>query len=558
MSVKQENSLRNDLQTHPRRLLVLVGMAVAFLLVFSFAQLLAAEQDGDVEQQLPQPATPSPYSRVVSTTAELLTAGPSLERYVAAHSIPGRLLQPADLEGSTKTAMPEEAPPGGIVQFTITVFNSGDTDAQTTVTDELPNGLEFVSAETTAELGVIESDFSTDGGVVVWEGTIGAGRTLTIEVTSRIDNEAEPGSEITNTAEISDGETTIERTAEVLVGENVGSPIQYLPYTTFGIQPDPGPVTLDVGEVNSANQWNVAWTTSVGASGYELEESNTPDFVSPTVFNLNASQTSLLIEKEPSFRNEYFYRIRSRVGDRVGPWSNIDSVVAAYRDDFTDDSSGWAVRRTTYIEEVQSFYEIDSSRDWLILRVEDSWDWGIAAPEAEAPRVPYAIEYEIQYANLGNLVSQGMAFAGDWPGAICPDPSTVEGWYEHELCFNHFYTVNVIFFGPLKLLFERVDELVWCPNCGGSPMKRLGDIDPNSSTQLSGVDPEGWNKFRIEVRADGIKVFAGARNSELKLIKDYSDTRWVPSPHFGIFASTDEYSNSTARVEYVQVLPLDE
>jgi hypothetical protein len=167
------------------------------------------------------------------------------------------------------------------------------------------------------------------------------------------------------------------------------------------------------------------------------------------------------------------------------------------------------------------------------------------------------IEYEIQHANLGNLVSQGIAFAGDWPGAICPDPSTIEGWYEHELCFNHFYTVNVIFFGPLKMLFERVDQLVWCPDCGGSPMKRLGDIDPNSAKTLSTVNPEGWNKFRVEVRNGSIKVFAGTPGSELKLEKEYNDTRWIPLPYFGVFASTDEYSNSTARVEYVQVLPLD-
>jgi hypothetical protein len=88
-------------------------------------------------------------------------------------------------------------------------------------------------------------------------------------------------------------------------------------------------------------------------------------------------------------------------------------------------------------------------------------------------------------------------------------------------------------------------------------MKRLGDIDPNSAKNLTTVDPEGWNKFRVEVRNGNIKVFAGAQGGELKLEKEYNDTRWIGSPYFGIFASTDEYSNSTARVEYVQVLPLD-
>jgi uncharacterized repeat protein (TIGR01451 family) len=557
--VKQEISARKSKTVLQQRWPVLVVILVSVLLVITFAQLLAAGEDSQASAESPpQPvATAAFYSQVLSTTAELLLAEPSLERYVAAHSIPAHLLQPADLEDSTKTVAPEETVPGGIVQFTITLVNSGDSDAPTTMTDALPPGLELVSAEAMGSLGVIETSFTAEDDTVTWEGTLGAGRTLTVHVTVRVSDEAEPGEVFTNTAEILDGDSTIERSAAVSVGRNLGSPVQFLPYTTFGLLPDPGPVNLDVGEVNGQNQWTIFWSSALGATAYELEESNTPDFTNATLSTLPASQNALLVQKAASFRNEYFYRIRSRVGDRVGPWSNVDSVVGAYRDDFRDASSGWAVRRTTYIEEVQSFYEIDSTRDWMILRVEDSWDWGITSPRARAPRVPYAIEYEIQYANLGNLVSQGIAFAGDWPGAICPDPSTVEGWYQHELCFNQFYAVNVIFFGPLKLLFERVDELVWCPNCGGSPMKRLGDIDPNSSRQLNGVDPEGWNKFRVEVRADSIKVFAGARGSELRQVVDYGDTRWVASPYFGIFASTDEYSNSTARVEYVQVLPLD-
>jgi uncharacterized repeat protein (TIGR01451 family) len=557
--VKQEALQRPEQSTRQRRLFVLAGVVVAILLLFSVARLMAAGVEGNSGEQQPTgtPVAPSPYSHVVSTTAELLAAGPSINRYVAAHSIPAHLSLPANLEASTNAVVPEEAAPGGIVVFTISLSNSGDTDAQTTMTDDLPQTLEFVSAEASSELGVIESSFSTTDGVVVWEGTIGAGKTLTVNVTARVRDGVQPGAEVANVAQIVSNEMMVERSAKIIVGKSAISPIQYLPYTTFGFRPDPGPVTLDVGEVNSQNQWNVAWTSSLGATGYDLEESNSPDFANSTLTSLAASQTSLLVQKAPSFRNEYFYRIRSRVGQNVGPWSNVDSVVGAYRDDFTDSSSGWAVRRTTHIEDVDSFYEIDSTRDWLILRVEDSWDWGITSPRAKAPRVPYVIEYEIQHANLGNLVSQGIAFAGDWPGAICPDPSTIEGWYEHELCFNHFYTVNVIFFGPLKMLFERVDQLVWCPDCGGSPMKRLGDIDPNSAKTLSTVNPEGWNKFRVEVRNGSIKVFAGTPGSELKLEKEYNDTRWIPLPYFGVFASTDEYSNSTARVEYVQVLPLD-
>lgn len=556
--LKRQEDPQLTAQKRQRRMLALAGTLLTFLFVFSFVQLLVAQGDDESDPQAQSlPQAPAPYSRMISTTAELLTAAPSVERYIAAHSIPAHLLQPANFEESTKTVAPEEAPPGGIVAFTITLHNSGDTDAQITMTDELPGALEFISAEATGELGVIETEFSTAGGVVVWQGTIGMGKALTVNVTARVNEDAEPGMEITNTAEIARAETTIDRSAAVTVGESLGSPIQFLPYTTYGLLPDPGPVRLDVGEPNSLNQWPIAWTPSPGAGAYELEESHSPDFSNPTVLNVAGSQTLLIMEKEPGFRNEYFYRIRSRVGQRVGPWSNVDSVISAYRDDFTDASSGWAIRRTTYIEEVRSFYEITGSRNWLIMAVEDRWDWGITSPLAKAPRIPYVIEYEIQHGELSNLVSHGVVFGGDWTGAACPDTSSANGWYRHEACFNHFYNVNVILYGPLKLLFERIDELVWCLGCGGSPMKRIGDVDFGNVRDVQGVDPGGWNKYRVEVRQDGIKIFAGRPDGVLTLQQEYEDTRWVTAPYFGIFASTDEFHNSVARVEYIQVLPLD-
>jgi uncharacterized repeat protein (TIGR01451 family) len=552
---KKQNDLQPMLEKGHRRLLAIAGAALAFLFLFAFAQLMTA-QGNDSPDAPTSPPAPAPYSRVVSSTADLLAAPPSIKRYVAAHAIPTHLLQPGTLQHSTAAVAPQEAPPGGIVRFTITLFNSGNSDVATTMTNELPDGLAFVSAERSTELGVAEAQFGHENGVISWQGTIGAGRTVLVHLTARLADNLQAGMALTNVATIS-GAERVERAAVVTVGRNVGSPIQFLPLTTYGLLPDPGPVSLDVGEVNSQNQWLISWTPSPGVSAYELEESQSADFSNPTLFTLAGSQTSLLIEKEATFRNQYFYRIRGRVGEQVGPWSNVDTVVGAYRDDFTDPNSGWSLRRTTYIEKVISFYDITPTRNWLVLSIEDRWDWGISSPLAPAPRVPYAIEYVIQHGNPVNLVSQGVVFSGDRPGATCPDPSTVEGWYEHELCFNHFYNPNVIFYGPLKMLFERVDELVWCPSCGGSPMKRLGDVDPNETKTLKNVAPEGWNLFRIEVRESGIKIFAGQPNGELKLEEEYSDTRWIPSPYFGLFASTDEYPHSVARLDYIEVLPLD-
>jgi uncharacterized repeat protein (TIGR01451 family) len=549
-----ENSKTPAQSKAKRRGLVLTAAVTALVMMMVVVGLGVAESpDRRPTPDAGAPAERSPYAGIVSSTLELLQSEPSIERYVAAQSIPAGLLLPANLADSSKTVLPDEAPPKGVVQFTITVVNSGDTDVLTTITDELPAGLEYVSSECEA---LLTTTCEEDNGTVTWAGTAIAGQEAVVRITARVAEDVEPGTMITNTARIDgDGDVT-EREATVEVIELRASPIQYLPFTLFGLQPDPGPVTLTAGSPNSENKWTMSWTTSSGSTNYELQEALTEDFAGATSYVVAGTDTSLLISQKPSPFNEYYYRVRSLVGQKAGPWSNVERVVGGYLDTFDGTDTGWEIRRTTYKEEVRSFYEPQDS--WFVIQIEDRWDWGIASPGKPAPRVPYVITYDVWIANTANLLSSGFVFGGDWPSDQCPsDPDTFDGIYKHTDCFNHFYNTNVIFYSWLKMLFERVDKLVWCLECGGSPMKRLGDIDPNSAKDLNGIEPEGWNSYRIEVREDSIKIFAAKRGAPLIEQMNYKDTRWIQDPYFGVFASTDEYNNSTWRYDNVQVMPLD-
>ncbi|MBK6712417.1 MAG: hypothetical protein IPG51_19110 [Chloroflexi bacterium] len=100
----------------------------------------------------------------------------------------------------------------------------------------------------------------------------------------------------------------------------------------------------------------------------------------------------------------------------------------------------------------------------------------------------------------------------------------------------------------LTLLWERIDFFGLGPSCGGSPLKRLGD------TRAVGfsLNASDWNDYRIEVRQNEIRFFI---NGSVRFT--YTDTRWVNDPYFGVFVSTDEYSNSTWRYEYFKITPLD-
>lgn len=496
---------------------------------------------------------PSPFVDRVPTDAELLAMPPGMERYLAAHTLPASEFRPANLNGSTKTASDDLVSPGGVFEYTIQVENSGDFDIPVEVTDDLPNQVDYIDSECVA---FITDTCEFSQGAMQWKGTVTEGGSATITITVRLKSSAEPGAEVENTAKIESAEQNLNRSATITVDEVKASPIQFVPFTIYGLLPNPGPVTLTTGQPNGQNSWTLAWTASPGASGYEIHEAQEPDFSDAKPI-LVGQQTALTLTKQPSPFNVFYYRVRSLVGQNTGPWSNVGQVVGGYRDDFDDSSTGWAMRRSTYLEAVKGFYENGK----YVMQVNSRWDWGIVSPLQPAPRLPYVIEFEARAISQGYAHSFGGVFGGDWAGANCPPGTSFDEWYKHGNCFNHFYNTNSIYNDTdpnrvrLQLLFERVDKLEWCQECGGSPMKRVGDI--NNLQNYSGVDAKEWNRYRIEVRADGIKLYAGRLTEEPRLQYEYGDTRWLGDRYFGLFASTDVIENATWRFEYIQVMPID-
>ena len=542
-----------------------------------------AQATPSVDDATPGGATPGGATLVV-TDSSRLSADEAIELYLDMHTltaddlpdlIDAGLVDPADvnveslgpsvaapetadavanLSGSSKHVDQTQATAGTTLSYTIVISNSGNSFTAAAITDTLTPELTYVpdSLSVSANGG---TSFGEAGGVITWTGAINAQSQINVSFSAVLTDALIAGETVTNTVVITGTGALLERSAYTeIVSETVPmTTTLYLPVVARALTvPE-----LSVSRPNSNNAWTASWTSQGSSVTYQIQEAQKADFSDAVTYDVNG--TSRAFDHAASTQNEYFYRVRTVAGNLTSDWSNVVHVVGAYRDDFDDRSTGWSIRRTTFIEEVRTWYEPfpPDTPTWLIMQVEDSWDWGISSGKARAPQVPYAIEYEAKAANLGNLVSHGLVFGGDWPGSICPDPSTVEGWYQHELCFNTFYNINIIWFGELKMLFERVDDLVWCPDCGGSPMKRLGDIDSDNVRELSGVDPDDWNRYRIEVRADSIHFFAGRRDGGLQHAFTYNDTRYVNQPYVGVFGSTDEYSNSTWRFEYVSITPLD-
>lgn len=514
------------------RFKILLTFTLAIIALFVMIQTLAITM---AEGTMPTYA----QSPVITPT---LTTEEKIQEYIDAHIILGDVVPEAeevvmepqevaalDVAWSGNTGMVGN--PGDDVIYTLTLSNVGSEDD---------------TYDVTAASGWASSLSGTSF-------PVSSGSSTNVSVTITIPPAAMVSD--SDTAVITaTSQTDAMVSASVMLTTTAGSEIIYLPLI---FQPLPAP-TLSATRPNSANDWQMNWDNdNADITGFELQQSQDSTFSSGvTTFNLANNVASQLIDTiQPSANNVYYYRLRTQKDSQNSPWSNVVAVVGAYYDDFTSNQTGWsgptlkdAMRRLTFIEKVDSWYE---NNDWLIIRVEDSWDWAIASPMMPAPEPPYVIEFQSKPANLGNLVSHGVVFGGDWGGAACPDWSSLTGVYAHKNCFNHFYNANLIWSSDtdLTLLWERVDKLVYCPTCGGSPLKRLGDVNdvlpfhPNASS---------WNSYRIEVRSSGIKFYL---NGNLKYT--YNDTRWINDPYFGVFASTDEYSNSTWRYEYLKVTPLD-
>ena len=468
----------------------------------------------------------------------------------------------ANLSGSTKTVSPALANRGARVNYTIVIANSGSENANGLLfTDTLPAGITFISGTLAIQLEnntLTEKDLVHNNGVITWGGIIGTGRSVIITFGATVDKTNNVGQTILNSAEmvVANQRKTVSATFTVV---NQGK--AYLPILMIPLY---APTDLVVGRPNSSNERSLSWSAILGVTGYEIQEDTDPTFGSPTEYS--STTNSYLAKPAPSWENEHYYRVRAVTSSGTkSDWSVSKNVVGAYFDDFGDSKSGWKIVRWTNAGSesnrvVKSFYEQSNGSSYLVMQVLDKWDWGISSPLKKAPALPYQIEFRTQAANLGQYLSHGIAYNGNYDGGDCIIfDGTTENLYKRTNCFKHFYNTNILnkvtnTNNTFKLLWERVDELAWCLGCGGSPMKRLGNdrewplVDP-----IKGVTATGWNNWRIEVRADTAKLYG----NDNVLIAEFRSDKWKTDPYFGIFASTDMYNNSTWRFDWVRVTPLD-
>jgi uncharacterized repeat protein (TIGR01451 family) len=468
----------------------------------------------------------------VTGTGALITAD-------AAFSV---VSQPPPALQVTKTAGKTTVFPGGMVNYTIVVNNSGGAADSVTLTDMLPAELSFVEGSLNVVGG---GSYDVTDNVITWTGAIsGNGGEIRLSFSTLVTDSVTAADTITNVVTVTGAGEPI--TDEVVVA------VQTTAYTFLPIigVPLPTPALNPVGVPTTDNNFQTyKWTVSWGSIGvpdatYVLQQSRRADFLDATEYNLGTA-TSRTFEHSPvNNLNPYYYRVRAVVNGRSSLWSRAQSQQGVYFDYFTDNSGGWSIRRQDTDDVDNRLFQ---ESDQMVLKIGGRWDYAIASPLLPVPWSSYSVGASFLLGGrIGNLHSYGIVFGGDWDGTNCPNQ-------QYSSCFNHYYRLNVVWFGTLPstdrmlIQLKRIDYHDPINNAG------RGDVEIIPFRTVAVGDPSGWNEWRIDVREDGyMEVFVNGNR-----VGSGSDTAYVGSgTYWGIFASTDEYSGSEARADWFRVAPL--
>ncbi len=114
-----------------------------------------------------------------------------------------------DLSGSTKTVDRAVAAPGDAIEYTITLRNAGTMNAAGAVmTDTLPVEVDFIN-NSIVIVGGGTATYDPAQRLILWNGAVNAGQTVTIRYRARLHTDLTTGTLIENTATIDDGRLSV-------------------------------------------------------------------------------------------------------------------------------------------------------------------------------------------------------------------------------------------------------------------------------------------------------------------------------------------------------------
>ena len=294
-----------------------------------------------------------------------------------------------------------------------------------------------------------------------------------------------------------------------------------------------------ISHPNAANQWTLNWSVdnSVGVTGYVIQESKDANFdvISNT---FTTTEMSYTVTETPTWQNVFYYRVRATGAWTDSPYSNVAAVAGAYRDDFSDSASGWAMRRQDTDDTDNQVYYRNGR---LVLEMDSSWDYQLASPLAPAPGPDYVLRMRTRLKGVDNLHAYGMVFGADWNRDTCPNA-------DYSSCFNHYYRLLIVWHGAsnkLLMQLKRIDTHNPGNNTGsGTELISWRDVTVSSPS-------EEFQTWQVNVSQDGtISIYVNGN-----FVRSVVDATYIDSPYWGVFSATDEYNGLEAETDWFEVLP---
>ncbi len=211
--------------------LLVTGLVILFGLSLSILPVAAAPLAGFTDTPTAMPSdTPAPTITPLPTN----TAPPPPPPPTAV------VTDPIIVKGGD----PKNAPVGTVVTFNITVSNPGGVDLpNVSVTDPLPTQLDYLGGSATQGTVVYDAGAHT---VNFTLGTLAANQVVNLVIQTRVNDTAQPGQAISNTAQVLEGGAVHGTSNTVLINAVPGA----MPGT--GLPPEPSPVPTIVLAVIAA------------------------------------------------------------------------------------------------------------------------------------------------------------------------------------------------------------------------------------------------------------------------------------------------------------------
>ena len=465
---------------------------------------------------------------------------------------------PVDLFVS-KTASRDESSPGDTLNYTIKITTSADALRSFVLTDTLPAGVTFVDGSLNSSAGFVVSE---DSGVIS-SNVYGLNPGLSVQTsfTVMIDESTPISTVITNTVMMHDmvNDLMLEASAGTTVVSQTGR-IAYMPFMALPhTSPTINAITAPTG---NENEWTVSWSDVHSAdtriTGYEVQESTSPDFTENLSTTTLGKVTSLDVTKELESQIFYYYRVRalstSDLNDK-SVWSGIAEVLTTffYEELFEEPADAnadkWRIARQDTDEIINKLTIHDG---YLDMRMESRFDYMIASDLTVLPEPPFRIKALMRLEDADPRHAGGIILGGDYDGtSACPESVDAENPEnsKYTTCFNEYYRFMFIA-GNVSNQFttqvKRIDEHSETNNSGSG-------FELASKTFISDKGRKNWIEWSVEVYQDGtMKLFLAGE--EIHVV---NDTTYQDNKYFGFWSSTSDTSFSNTQIDWVTIEPIN-